>query len=515
MTTVGTGAQAHRRTGARMQGRAVVVVTVVLMAVALGSGAVDSVGAQQPAQRPARPSARATAPAPVAQPQVPAAAPQNGAPPLQLPVPPAGRLVAITNATVLTASHGTIEHGTILIRDGRIAQVGTDVQVPAGAQVIDGTGKFVMPGIIDSHSHTALEAVNEGTNSVTSEVRVQDVLREDGGAIYRELAGGVTTIQVYHGSANTIGGQSSLLKLRYGLPVDSLFFQGAPPGLKFALGENVKQSNVPQMPGRQRRYPATRMGVEEVLRDAFTRARAYQQEWRTYETARRALRRGQPEPIPPRRDLQLDPLVEILEGRRLAHVHAYRSDEMLMMLQVARDFGFRVASFEHGLEGYKIADELAAAGTGVTTFADFWAYKLEAWDAIPENAALMAERGVVVALNSDDNERARRLYQEAAKTVHYGGASEEEALRMITLNAARQLGVADRTGSIDVGKDADLAIFNGHPFAPGSRVEKTLVDGRVFFDRDTAPTLENTMEQMRRQQPRRGARPITSAGGAR
>jgi imidazolonepropionase-like amidohydrolase len=515
MTTVGTGAQAHRRTGARMQGRAVVVVTVVLMAVALGSGAVDSVGAQQPAQRPARPSAQATAPAPVAQPQVPAAAPQNGAPPLQLPVPPAGRLVAITNATVLTASHGTIEHGTILIRDGRIAQVGTDVQVPAGAQVIDGTGKFVMPGIIDSHSHTALEAVNEGTNSVTSEVRVQDVLREDGGAIYRELAGGVTTIQVYHGSANTIGGQSSLLKLRYGLPVDSLFFQGAPPGLKFALGENVKQSNVPQMPGRQRRYPATRMGVEEVLRDAFTRARAYQQEWRTYETARRALRRGQPEPIPPRRDLQLDPLVEILEGRRLAHVHAYRSDEMLMMLQVARDFGFRVASFEHGLEGYKIADELAAAGTGVTTFADFWAYKLEAWDAIPENAALMAERGVVVALNSDDNERARRLYQEAAKTVHYGGASEEEALRMITLNAARQLGVADRTGSIDVGKDADLAIFNGHPFAPGSRVEKTLVDGRVFFDRDTAPTLENTMEQMRRQQPRRGARPITSAGGAR
>jgi imidazolonepropionase-like amidohydrolase len=513
MTTVGTGAQTHRRTG--------VVAAATLLAVALGVGVPMRAGAQQPVQPPARPSARPTAPAAVSQQQAPAApqqgqvaASQSGAVPLQLPIPPAGRLVAITNATVLTASHGTIEHGTILIRDGRIAEVGPNVSVPAGAQVIDGTGKFVMPGIIDSHSHTALEAVNEGTNSVTSEVRVEDVLREDGGAIYRELAGGVTSIQVYHGSANTIGGQSSLLKLRYGLPVDSLFFQGAPPGLKFALGENVKQSNVPPMPGRERRYPATRMGVEEVLRDAFTRARVYQREWQAYETTRRALRRGQPEPIPPRRDLQLDPLVEILEGRRLAHVHAYRSDEMLMMLRVAHDFGFRVASFEHGLEGYKIANELAAAGTAVTTFADFWAYKLEAWDAIPENAALMAQRGVTVAINSDDNERARRLYQEAAKTVHYGGASEEEALRMITLNAARLLGVDNRTGSIDVGKDADLAIFNGHPFAPGSRVEKTLIDGRVFFDRDTAPTLENTMEQLRRQQPRRGARPITSAGGA-
>ena len=513
--TVGTGAQAHGRTGAQWH-RGTVTAALVIGVLFAGSA-----GAQQPARPPARPAALPTTPAAApqaptaaAQPQAPAAAPQNGTAPLQVPVPPAGRLVAITNATILTASHGTIEHGTILIRDGRIAEVGANVPVPAGAQLIDGTGKFVMPGIIDSHSHTALEAVNEGTNSVTSEVRVEDVLREDGGAIFRELAGGVTSIQVYHGSANTIGGQSSLLKLRYGLPVDSLFFQGAPPGLKFALGENVKQSNQPQMPGRERRYPATRMGVEEVLRDAFTRARTYQHEWQAYETARRALRRGQPEPVAPRRDLQLDPLVEVLDGRRLAHVHAYRSDEMLMMMRVAHDFGFRVASFEHGLEGYKIANELAAAGTAVTTFADFWAYKLEAWDAIPENAALMAERGVTVAIHSDDNERARRLYQEAAKTVHYGGASEEEALRMITLNAARLLGVDTRTGSIDVGKDADLAIFNGHPFAPGSRVEKTLIDGRVFFDRDTAPTLENTMEQMRRQQPRRGGRPITSAGGA-
>jgi imidazolonepropionase-like amidohydrolase len=459
---------------------------------------------------PARPQGAASAATPSPAPQ---AADTTGPGPLRIGVPPAARLVAITNATIMTASHGTIPRGTILIRDGRIAEVGPDVAVPAGAQVIDAAGRYVTPGIIDSHSHTAIETVNEGTNSVTSEVRIDDVLREDGGAIYRELAGGVTTIQVYHGSANTIGGQSELIKLRYGLPVDSLVFRGAPPGLKFALGENVRQSNFSGMPGQPRRYPASRMGVEEVLRDAFTRARAYQREWQAYEAARRAVRRGQPEPVPPRRDLQLDPLVEILEGRRLAHVHAYRSDEMLMMLRVAHDFGFRVASFEHGLEGYKIADELAAAGTGVSTFADFWAYKLEAWDAIPENAALMAQRGVVVSIDSDDDERARRLYQEAAKTMHYGGASEDEALRMITLNAARQLGVADRVGSIDVGKDADLAIFSGHPFAPGSRVEQTLIDGRVFFDRDTAPTLENTMEQLRRQPQRRGRRPIT-AGGA-
>jgi imidazolonepropionase-like amidohydrolase len=462
-----------------------------------------------PAQAPAAQAlAGAPAPAPAT-----AAPPQSGPAPLAIAVPPAGRLVAITNATIMTATHGTIPRGTILIRDGKIAAVGPDVAVPPDAQTIDAQGRWVTPGIIDEHSHTAIEAVNEGTNSITAETRIRDVLREDAGSLFRQLAGGVTTIQVFHGSANTIGGQSSVIKLRFGLPVDSLLFAGAPPGQKFALGENVRQSNFQAQPGQSRRYPESRMGVEEVLRDAFTRARAYQREWQAYEAARRALRRGQAEPVPPRRDLQLDPLVEIMEGRRLAHVHAYRTDEMLMMLRVAHDFGFRVASFEHGLEGYQITNELVAAGTGVSTFADMWAYKLEAWDAIPENAALMAERGVVVSINSDDEERARRLYQEAAKTIHYGGASEEEALRMITLNPARQLGIADRVGSIDVGKDADLAIFSGHPFAPASRVEMTLIDGRVFFDRNTAPTLENTIEQMRRQPPRRGGRPVT-AGGA-
>ncbi len=430
--------------------------------------------------------------------------------PFTMPVPPAAHLVAITNATILTVSHGMIPRGTIVIRGGKIAAVGADVAVPEGAQVIDAAGRYVMPGIIDEHSHSAVEAINEGSNSVTAEVRMTDVIREDTPTIYWQLAGGVTAINVLHGSANTIGGQNAVLKLRWGLPVDSLFFEGAPPGIKFALGENVKQSNFQPGPGRERRYPATRMGVEEVLRDAFTRAMAYRAEWQQYEAARRALRRGQAEPVPPRRDLQLDALVEVMDGRRLVHAHCYRADEILMLLRVARDFGFRIASLEHVLEGYKVADEIAAAGTGASTFSDFWGYKLEAYDAIPYNAAIMTQRGVAVALNSDDNERARRLYQDAAKTLHYGGVSETDALKMITLNPARMLGVESRVGSIDVGKDADLAIFSGHPFAPASRVEMTLVDGRVFFDRNSAPTLENLMQQLQKQRQRR--RPVAAAG---
>ena len=421
---------------------------------------------------------------------------------LSYPIPPAGKLVAITNATIMTAAKGTIPKGTVLIRDGKIAAVGSDISVPNGAQVIDGNGKYVIPGIVDAHSHSASEAINEGTQSITAQVRMADVLRQDALGLYRELAGGVTTLNILHGSANTIGGQNATVKIRWGLPADSLLFEGAPPGIKFALGENVRQTNRTILPGQQRRYPRTRMGVEELLRDAFTRAQEYRREWQDYERARKSARKGQT-PVAPKRDLQLDALVEVLEGKRLVHCHSYRADEILMMLQVAKDFGFRVASFQHVLEGYKVADEIAAAGSGASTFADNWAYKLEAYDAIPHNAALMAERGVRVSINSDSDERARRLYQEAAKAMHYGGASEEEALKMITLHPAWQLGVDKRVGSIEVGKDADLAIFNGHPFAPASRVEMTLVDGRVFFDRRTAPTLEHLMELLREKQPAR------------
>jgi len=417
--------------------------------------------------------------------------------PLAVAAPAAGTLVAITNANIMTATRGNIMNGTILIRNGKIVEVGANVSVPAGAKVIDGRGKWVTPGIIDAHSHTANEGINEGSQSVTAEVRMEDVLRQDGISLYRQLAGGTTMVNILHGSANTIGGQNAVIKLRFGLPVDSLKYEHAVPGIKFALGENVRRTSNAQ----STRYPRSRQGVEDLLRESFIGAQEYKREWAAYNTQKAAWDKANARtrgamPIPPRRDLEKDALVEVMEGKRLVYWHSYRADEILMALRVAKEFGFK-PHFTHILEGYKLADELAAAGATASTFADMWGYKMEAWDAIPHNAALMAERGVVVTMNSDSDERARRLYQEAAKAMRFGGASEEVALQMITLNAAKQLGVDKYTGSIDVGKDADIAIFNGHPFAPASRVEMTLIDGRVFFDRATAPTLEWFMQLMR------------------
>jgi imidazolonepropionase-like amidohydrolase len=321
------------------------------------------------------------------------------------------------------------------------------------------------------------------------------VLRQDNINLYRELAGGTTTLNILHGSANTIGGQNAVVKLRYGLPVDSLIFEGAPPGIKFALGENVRRTNSSGIPGRERRYPFTRMGVEALLRDAFTRAQEYQQEWKTYETARANTRRGQPAPIPPKRDLQLDALVEVLEGTRLVHAHSYRADEILQLIRLADEMGFEIRTFQHVLEGYKVADEIAAHGAGASTFSDWWAYKVEAYDAIPHNAALMTERGVLVSINSDDAEEMRHLNQEAAKTMKWGGLSEEEALKLVTLNPAIQLGVEDRLGSIEVGKDADLAVFRGHPLTIEGAVQQTYVDGKLYFDRDLDRERQRALEQ--------------------
>jgi imidazolonepropionase-like amidohydrolase len=396
----------------------------------------------------------------------------------------AEQITAIVGGTILTASpRGRIESGTILIRSGRIAAVGPDLDVPAGAARIDAAGRYVIPGIIDAHSHTAIEgSVNECTDSVTAEVRIADVIDHRDIDIYRQLAGGVTTINVLHGSCNAIGGQNAVLKLRWGVEAPGeLVFEAAPPGIKFALGENPKRSNF-RVPGEPR-YPATRMGVEVVIREAFEKARAYKREWQEYERRLKAAGKAAEKPTAPRRDLRLEPLVEILEGRRLVHAHCYRSDEVLMLIRLADELGFKVRTFQHVLEGYKVASEIARHGAGASTFSDWWAYKLEAYDAIPFNAAVMAEKGVRVSLNSDSNELARRLYWEAAKAVRYGAVSEEEALKMITLHPAWQLGVEERVGSIEPGKDADLAIFSAHPFDPGTRVEMTLVEGRVLFDR--------------------------------
>ena len=390
-------------------------------------------------------------------------------------------VIVIQNATILTVTKGTIEHGSILIKDGKIIEVGASVKVPKDATVIDAAGKFVTPGIIDCHSHIAVDgSVNEGSISVSSIANIAEVLNSDDIDIYRDLAGGVTTANILHGSANAIGGQTIVIKLRWGQPAAKLPFEGALPGIKFALGENPKRSNF-SIPGQPKRYPATRMGVEETIRAAFTEARDYKNAWDAYN---KKVASGDKNAQPPRRDLRLDPLVEVLEGKRYVHSHCYREDEILMLLRVAKEFGFKVRTFQHVLEGYKVADELAAAGVGASTFSDWWAYKVEAYDAIPYNAALMTRRGVVVSINSDDAEEATHLNQEAAKTMKFGGLSHDEALKLVTINPAIQLGIDKRVGSIEVGKDADLAIYNRDPLSAYAVVQKTLVDGRVLFDRD-------------------------------
>jgi imidazolonepropionase-like amidohydrolase len=386
----------------------------------------------------------------------------------------------IRNATVLTITHGTLANSDVLIRNGKIAAIGKNLKASATARVIDGTGKYVMPGIVDCHSHSMLDAINESTLSVTSMARTRDVLNPNDVDLYRELAGGVTTLNLLHGSANAIGGLNTVVKIKYGRPVEEFIFPGAKPGIKFALGENPKRSSFNPQGGQQRRYPTTRMGVEEVIRDAFTRARDYKKSWDEYKTA---VSRREKNLVAPRRDLQLEPLVEVLEGKRLVHSHCYRADEILMLIGLANEFGFKVKTFQHALEGYKVAKEIAQHGAGASIFADNWAYKIEAYDAIPYNAAIMTRAGVVVSMNSDSDERARRLNIEAAKAMRYGNLTEEEALKLITWNPAWQLDIQDRVGSIEVGKDADVAIWNAHPLSVYARVETTLIDGEVFFDR--------------------------------
>ena len=411
----------------------------------------------------------------------------------------------IRNATVLTVSHGPLANTDILLRNGKIAAVGQNLKAPEGARLIDASGKFVLPGIIDAHSHTMMDgSVNECTKSVTSMARTQDILNPTAINIYRELAGGTTSALLLHGSCNAIGGLSTTVKFKWGHPASDFLFPGAPPGIKFALGENPKRTNF-NIPGLTPRYPATRMGVEETIRDAFTRARDYQRDWNDY---RAASARGEKNLLPPRRDLELEPLVEILEGKRFVHSHCYRADEILMLINLADEFGFKVRTFQHVLEGYKVATEMARHGAGGSAFADFWGYKMEAYDAIPYDAAIMTRHGVVVSLNSDSDERARRLNIDAAKMMRYGGLTEEEALKLVTLNPAIQLGIDNRVGSIDVGKDADLAIWNAHPLSVYARVEHTFVDGELLFDRQAdiarRPQLEaerKTLEQAEANKP--------------
>lgn len=398
------------------------------------------------------------------------------------PVPDQPEAVVLRGATVWTADEaGILEQADVLVRRGRIEAVGQDLKAPRGAVEIDARGRHITPGLIDAHSHAAaVGAVNEMSLISTAMVRIADIIDADSANIYRQLAGGLTTMQVMHGSANAIGGQNIILKLRWGADPADLIAEGQPGVIKFALGENPKQSN---WRTDRPRYPDSRSGVAQIIDEKFQQARDYRED--------KQRRRGRNE-IPHRSDEEMETLVGILEGRIHVHSHGYRADEMLALLRTAERHDFRIQTLHHVLEGYKIADEIAAHGAGASSFTDWWAYKYEARDAIPYNGALLHERGVVTSFSSDDGELARHMNLEAAKAVRYGGLDEHEALKMVTAYPAIQLGLADRIGRIARGLDADLVLWSGHPLSASSRVDQTWIDGRLYFDRerDLAARLE-------------------------
>ncbi|MGN6545445.1 MAG: amidohydrolase family protein [Aureliella sp.] len=384
--------------------------------------------------------------------------------------------VLVRGATLWTCDEaGILSSGDLLIHRGIIDKVGQALAAPAGATIIDARGKHVSPGIIDCHSHMATDGgVNESGQAVTAEVRIGDFIDPNDMTIYQQLAGGVTTANILHGSANPIGGQNQVIKLRWGASDDELKMREAPPGIKFALGENVKQSNWGDR--ATGRYPQTRMGVEQIIRDRFEAAKLYRQA--------HSAAAAQGKRLPPRRDYELEALVEVLEKQRWIHCHSYRQDEILAFLRTLEDYGVQVGSLQHVLEGYKIADAMAKHGATGSTFSDWWTYKFEVRDAIPFNGALMHRAGVIVSFNSDDNELGRHLNHEAAKAIKYGGVSPEEALKFVTLNPAKQLRIDQHVGSLAPGKHADFVIWSGSPLSTLSRCEQTWIDGRKYFDRD-------------------------------
>ncbi|WP_109615487.1 amidohydrolase family protein [Sediminitomix flava] len=388
---------------------------------------------------------------------------------------PEKEVILFKNATVWTSeAEGILVNTDVLVKDGKIIEVGQNLSSNK-AKIIDATGKHLTAGIIDEHSHIALNGIND-VDKMSSMVRMEDAIDASSIQMYRQLAGGVTAAQLLHGSANPVGGQSALIKFRWGKTAQELLIEDADQFIKFALGENVKRGNW----SSSQRYPLTRMGVEQVYRDGFTRAIAYQKEWDAYnELSKKQKSRT----TAPRKDLQLEALVEILNSERFISCHSYVQSEINMLMKLAEEFGFRVNTFTHILEGYKVADKMSKHGAGASTFADWWAYKFEVYDAIPHNAALMAEQGVVTAINSDDAEMGRRLNQEAAKSVKYAGMSEEEAWKMVTLNPAKLLHLDDKMGSIKEGKDADLVLWDENPLSVYAKALYTLVDGTIYYDR--------------------------------
>ncbi len=398
--------------------------------------------------------------------------------------------VFIHNVTIWTCgSAGIIQNGAVVLKNGKILAVGEKLDWPTSKEtlIIDGKGMHLTPGIIDCHSHMASDGgINESGQAITSEVRIGDFINCNDINLYRQLAGGVTSSNILHGSANPIGGQNQVIKLRWGMLDEDLKFQQAPQGIKFALGENVKRSRDPD----STRYPRTRMGVQQIFMDQFRAAQGYQQQWKRWATSRTGL--------PPRRNLELEAIVEILEGKRWIHCHSYRQDEILALIRLLDGFDIRIGTFQHILEGYKVADEMKKHGAMGSAFADWWAYKFEVYDAIPYAGALMHDAGVVVSFNSDDRELARHLNHEAAKAVKYGGVPPEEALKFVTLNPAKQLRIEKYVGSIEKGKHADVVLWNGNPLSTLSRCEKTWVDGKRMFDREVDQTLRKKYAEMKR-----------------
>ena len=409
---------------------------------------------------------------------------------------PARQNVHIKNATVWTSDKaGKLENTDVLIRNGVFSEIGKQLKTPSGFVEIDATGMHVTAGIIDEHSHIAIESgVNEGSDAVTSEVQIGDVLNPDDINIYRGLAGGTTTAQLLHGSANPIGGQAQVIQLRWGVSPEALKFKAAPPSIKFALGENVKQSNWGD--NYTSRYPQSRVGVETSIRDAFQAAKEYKATWAAYDDLSSS---EQKRTVPPRVDYRLQALVEILDNKRFVHTHSYVASEILMLIKLADETGFKVTTFTHILEGYKTAKEMRAHGASASTFADWWAYKMEVKDAIPTNTCLMADQGVVVSVNSDSPDLQRRLNQEAAKSVKYCGMSEEEALKMITINPAIQLKVDQKVGSIAEGKQADFVLWSDHPLSVYAKAMQTWIDGTKYYDRAVDTSLNAGIEREKLQ----------------
>jgi imidazolonepropionase-like amidohydrolase len=390
---------------------------------------------------------------------------------------PNSQSIHFKNATLWTnESDGIIENSDIIINNGKIVAIGKNLETPADFKVIDATNKHITSGIIDEHSHMAASSINEGGHNSSAEVSIMDVINPDDINVYRNLAGGVTSAQILHGSANPIGGQSAIIKLKWGSEINDMYFEGSAPFIKFALGENVKQSN-----WSGSRFPQTRMGVEQVFVDHFDRAKEYAKTWEEYNSLSPRQKRSVTKP---RFDDELETLWEILRGDRFVSSHSYVQSEINMLMKVAEKFNFRINTFTHILEGYKVADKMAEHGVGGSTFSDWWGYKYEVNDAIPYNASIMHNAGVTVALNSDNSELSRRLNLEAAKAVKYGDISEEEAWKFVTLNPAKLLHIDHKVGSLKIGKDADIVVWSGHPMSLFTKTEQTYIEGALYFDQD-------------------------------